>query len=387
MPPASTTPNPNHNLTPCTTPNSATSSNSATPNPVSANTSSTAANAQQIGYNCKKCHQGFPRYYEMIKHQKNSCFKDENPVAVNAKGLSKQSEDLNNSLSSNDFVNASNSSNNQAVPIQNGTFQCDKCSMSFNRMDLFNEHRMAHDLMGSALFANLQNSNGSNSNNNHADGPFNSLLGANLEALAAQLQSQAANSSAAGRSPSAGQMFGNNRATSPIPQHQQLLLQHQILQQLQLQQQQQQQQAQQQQAQHQQQQQANQLNKRKYANEDDDEDSQSGGDGSQCSGNGSRSTQNAKDKRLRTTILPEQLDFLYQKYNMESNPSRKMLESISEEVGLTKRVVQVWFQNARARSRKVSIVLFSKFYHRTQSQKTNQDLTKNLKIISDHRTN
>merc|ERR1719412_152288 len=59
-----------------------------------------------------------------------------------------------------------------------------------------------------------------------------------------------------------------------------------------------------------------------------------------------------RDKRLRTTILPEQLDYLYQKYQVESNPSRKMLEQIANEVGLRKRVVQVWFQNTRARERK-----------------------------------
>ena len=59
-----------------------------------------------------------------------------------------------------------------------------------------------------------------------------------------------------------------------------------------------------------------------------------------------------RDKRLRTTILPEQLDYLYQKYQIESNPSRKMLEQIANEVGLRKRVVQVWFQNTRARERK-----------------------------------
>merc|ERR1711983_460925 len=59
-----------------------------------------------------------------------------------------------------------------------------------------------------------------------------------------------------------------------------------------------------------------------------------------------------REKRLRTTISPEQLDFLYQKYQMESNPSRKMLETIAAETSLRKRVVQVWFQNTRARERK-----------------------------------
>ena len=51
-----------------------------------------------------------------------------------------------------------------------------------------------------------------------------------------------------------------------------------------------------------------------------------------------------RDKRLRTTILPEQLDYLYQKYQIESNPSRKMLEQIANEVGLRKRVVQVSYK-------------------------------------------
>ena len=46
-------------------------------------------------------------------------------------------------------------------------------------------------------------------------------------------------------------------------------------------------------------------------------------------------------KRLRTTILPEQLNFLHECYKKESNPSRKMLEEISKQVNLKKRVVQV----------------------------------------------
>lgn len=47
-----------------------------------------------------------------------------------------------------------------------------------------------------------------------------------------------------------------------------------------------------------------------------------------------------QNKRLRTTILPEQLNFLYECYQSESNPSRKMLEEISKKVNLKKRVVQ-----------------------------------------------
>lgn len=49
------------------------------------------------------------------------------------------------------------------------------------------------------------------------------------------------------------------------------------------------------------------------------------------------------NKRLRTTILPEQLNFLYECYQKESNPSRKQLEEIAKKVNLKKRVVQVGF--------------------------------------------
>jgi len=47
------------------------------------------------------------------------------------------------------------------------------------------------------------------------------------------------------------------------------------------------------------------------------------------------------NKRLRTTILPEQLNYLYECYQKESNPSRKQLEEIAKKVNLKKRVVQV----------------------------------------------
>ncbi|ESN90235.1 hypothetical protein HELRODRAFT_148597, partial [Helobdella robusta] len=57
-------------------------------------------------------------------------------------------------------------------------------------------------------------------------------------------------------------------------------------------------------------------------------------------------------RRMRTVILPDQLDYLNKMFREDSNPSRKQLRAITSEVGLSKRVVQVWFQNARARERK-----------------------------------
>lgn len=57
-------------------------------------------------------------------------------------------------------------------------------------------------------------------------------------------------------------------------------------------------------------------------------------------------------KRQRTQILPEQLDLLFEIYSREANPSSKLLDEIAGQVGLQKRVVQVWFQNTRARDRK-----------------------------------
>ena len=59
-----------------------------------------------------------------------------------------------------------------------------------------------------------------------------------------------------------------------------------------------------------------------------------------------------KEKRLRTSILPEQLDFLYQRYQQENSPTPIQLEDIAGEVGLNKAVVEMWFQNTRARERK-----------------------------------
>jgi hypothetical protein len=54
--------------------------------------------------------------------------------------------------------------------------------------------------------------------------------------------------------------------------------------------------------------------KRRPSSEDEDEESPS-------------------NKRVRTTIQPEQLDYLYQQYRLDSNPSRKQLEMIASKTG------------------------------------------------------
>uniref|UniRef100_A0A3Q3APL7 Homeobox domain-containing protein n=1 Tax=Kryptolebias marmoratus TaxID=37003 RepID=A0A3Q3APL7_KRYMA len=58
-------------------------------------------------------------------------------------------------------------------------------------------------------------------------------------------------------------------------------------------------------------------------------------------GNRDVEEEHRRDKRQRTTITPEQLEVLYQRYSLDSNPTRGVLESIARDVGLTRRVVQV----------------------------------------------
>uniref|UniRef100_A0A7N8WZ14 Homeobox domain-containing protein n=1 Tax=Mastacembelus armatus TaxID=205130 RepID=A0A7N8WZ14_9TELE len=58
-------------------------------------------------------------------------------------------------------------------------------------------------------------------------------------------------------------------------------------------------------------------------------------------------------RRSRTIIQAEQLDILYGCYFKDPNPGKHEFEQISEWVHLPKKVVQIWFQNMRARERKV----------------------------------
>jgi hypothetical protein len=57
-------------------------------------------------------------------------------------------------------------------------------------------------------------------------------------------------------------------------------------------------------------------------------------------------------KRPRTTISSNQQDLLKSSYAQNPRPQRTVREDIAKQVGLSARVVQVWFQNRRAKEKR-----------------------------------
>ncbi|KAF8568485.1 hypothetical protein P879_00975 [Paragonimus westermani] len=60
----------------------------------------------------------------------------------------------------------------------------------------------------------------------------------------------------------------------------------------------------------------------------------------------------ARQKRMRTSFKHHQLRAMKAYFNMNHNPDVKDLKVLTEKTGLSKRVLQVWFQNARAKYRR-----------------------------------
>ncbi|KAL4623333.1 LIM/homeobox protein Lhx3 isoform X1 [Arapaima gigas] len=58
-------------------------------------------------------------------------------------------------------------------------------------------------------------------------------------------------------------------------------------------------------------------------------------------------------KRPRTTITAKQLETLKTAYNSSPKPARHVREQLASETGLDMRVVQVWFQNRRAKEKRL----------------------------------
>ena len=82
----------------------------------------------------------------------------------------------------------------------------------------------------------------------------------------------------------------------------------------------------------------------------------------------------ASSKRPRTTITAKQLEILKSAYKNSSKPARHIREQLSKDTGLDMRVVQVWFQNRRAKEkrlkkdagRRLAVASNSQFYGSSQ---------------------
>ncbi|CAH8430296.1 unnamed protein product [Heterobilharzia americana] len=61
-----------------------------------------------------------------------------------------------------------------------------------------------------------------------------------------------------------------------------------------------------------------------------------------------------KMKRIRTSFKHQQLRIMKSYFEFSHNPDSKDLKQLSQKTGLSKRVLQVWFQNARAKFRRTS---------------------------------
>lgn len=56
----------------------------------------------------------------------------------------------------------------------------------------------------------------------------------------------------------------------------------------------------------------------------------------------------------KTTIKPHQLEVLKNCFDQNPKPTPKVFEELSKDTGLTKRVIQVWFQNKRSKRKRIN---------------------------------
>ena len=260
-----------------------------------------------LNYQCNKCLLVFQRFYELIRHQKQHCFKDDESLQQSTSQISPPLRIGSESSqgSSTRPASESSTSSKEERPVKTEPevksekrdgrrdegpvvhYQCEQCSLVFPHFKQWQEHQQVH-MMSMGLFGSPYMSP------QQMPSPYN-MMYMPFEAMNGMTQEQYLQymKAATGQAPP---------EASP--------------------------------------------SKTRTVSEASDDTAVSASENSDNTDAGS------KDKRLRTTISPAQLDILYAKYQEDSNPTRRMLDMISKEVGLKKRVVQVWFQNTRARERK-----------------------------------
>ncbi|XP_017460907.1 PREDICTED: LIM/homeobox protein Lhx2-like, partial [Rhagoletis zephyria] len=74
--------------------------------------------------------------------------------------------------------------------------------------------------------------------------------------------------------------------------------------------------------------------------------------GSSSGGLGGLSHSSQRTKRMRTSFKHHQLRTMKTYFSVNQNPDAKDLKQLAQKTGLSKRVLQVWFQNARAKWRR-----------------------------------
>ncbi|XP_010077104.1 PREDICTED: LOW QUALITY PROTEIN: LIM homeobox transcription factor 1-alpha-like [Pterocles gutturalis] len=99
-------------------------------------------------------------------------------------------------------------------------------------------------------------------------------------------------------------------------------------------------------------------------------------DGSHSHGKGGEDSKDHKrSKRPRTILTTQQRRAFKASFEVSSKPCRKVRETLAAETGLTVRVVQVWFQNQRAKMKKIA-----RRQQQQQQQQQEQDQLGNARL-------